>query len=62
MPSPLGSPARFVRYRFDQEVIVRLLRRVRMWSHEQIHVKQELFTQPFTTELLAEYLDGRSRR
>jgi acetyltransferase-like isoleucine patch superfamily enzyme len=53
----VGSPARTVRFRFDEGVIERLLHSEWwMWGHEEIRAKAPLFTQPLTTDLLDRYL------
>lgn len=53
----VGSPAAPVRFRFDQEVVGRLLASEWwMWSHDEIREKEELFTQSLNPALVDKYL------
>ena len=53
----VGSPAEPVRYRFDEEIIDRLLASEWWtWSHDEIREKEELFTQSLTPALLDKHL------
>jgi acetyltransferase-like isoleucine patch superfamily enzyme len=52
-----GAPATPLRYRFDEEIVERLLASGWwMWSQDEIRAKKELFIQPLTPKLLDEYL------
>ncbi len=52
-----GAPAEPVRFRFEEEVVERLLASSWWtWSHEEIRAKQALFTQPLTPALIDECL------
>jgi acetyltransferase-like isoleucine patch superfamily enzyme len=54
----VGAPAAVVRYRFDDELIGRLLAsRWWTWTREEIRARASLFSQPLTQDLLDEYLD-----
>lgn len=53
----VGAPAKPVRYRFDGDVLERLLASEWWtWSRDEIVAKRELFTQPLTVDLLDRYL------
>jgi carbonic anhydrase/acetyltransferase-like protein (isoleucine patch superfamily) len=52
-----GAPAAPVDFRFDEEIVERLLASGWWeWSLEEIRRKAELFTQPLTPSLLDEHL------
>jgi virginiamycin A acetyltransferase len=53
----VGAPAVAFRYRFEQEIIDRLLASEWWnWSRAEIQSRPELFSQPLTAELLDQYL------
>ena len=53
----VGSPARVLRFRFDEATIARLQdSRWWEWSHEKIRAKADLFVGEVTAELLDRYL------
>ena len=53
----VGAPARVVRFRFDEDIIRRLLESQWWeWSHEEIRANAALFTQPTTSDLLGRHL------
>jgi acetyltransferase-like isoleucine patch superfamily enzyme len=55
----VGSPAAVIRYRFDDELIERLLAsQWWTWTREEIRARAKLFSQPLTPELLDEFLGG----